>query len=183
MRGRGGQVGPATAPAANGRHGGLPYRLRMMDANYRRRKNIRLSRDIYSKSSLVFSITICTKKKRTIFRKKEWAKKIIKTLKTGPFGNGTECYAYCLMPDHLHLQLSPRDGNLIDLINGWKSYTANLLRKSGLEGSCWQRSFYDHVLRNDEDVKTVAEYIIQNPVRSKLVDRWDQYPYSWHTWM
>ena len=142
-----------------------------MKSDVKRRKKIRLPRQTYSKPNLIFSVTICTKDRRPVFLNEEWANKTIEALKSGPFGKYTQCYAYCLMPDHLHLQISPRDGNLIDLISGWKSYTANFLRKSGLKGSCWQRGFYDHVLRKDEDVRTIAEYIINNPVRSKVVDK------------
>ena len=146
------------------------------------RKNIRLQKEAYSKQNQIFSITICTKDRKSLFQNKKWATVIIDTLKTGPFGKKVKCYAYCLMPDHLHLQISPIDGNLIDQISRWKSYTTNLLQKSGLEGPCWQRSFYDHALRKDEDIKTVAEYIVNNPVRSKLVQNRIDYPFSWHKW-
>ncbi len=149
----------------------------------RRRKNIRLSKEIYSNPNQIFSITICVKNRRPIFKTSAWAEKILDTIKTGPFGKGVNCYSYCLMPDHLHLQISPKNGNLIDLINGWKSYTANLLGKLGLEGPCWQRSFYDHALRKEENIQTVAEYIVNNPVRAGLVKNWKEYPFSWHKWM
>ena len=149
----------------------------------KRRKNIRLAKEIYANPNQIFSIIICVKDRRPIFKNSEWAKETITALKTGPFGKDIKCYSYCLMPDHLHLQLSPKDGNLVDLINGWKSYTANLLNKMGYEGACWQRSFYDHALRRDEDIQTVAEYIVNNPVRKGLVKNWKEYPYSWHKWM
>jgi putative transposase len=87
------------------------------------------------------------------------------------------------MPDHLHLQVAPLQGNLVDLISGWKSFTGNLLRSEGLEGACWQRGFYDHALRKEEDFRTAAEYIVNNPVRAGIVARWREYPYSWHRWM
>ena len=85
-------------------------------------------------------------------------------------------------PNQMHLQVSPIHGDLVDQINRWKSYTTNLLQKSGLEGPCWQRGFYDHALRKDEDIVTVAEYIVNNPVRSKIVENWIDYPFSWHKW-
>ena len=148
----------------------------------KRRKNIRLPKEAYSNPSLIFSITICTNDRKPLFKDRNWAALIINTLKAGPFGKDVKCYAYCLMPDHLHLQLSPIEGNLIDRLSRWKSYTTNLLQKSGLDGPCWQRSFYDHALRNNEDIKTVAEYIVNNPVRSKLAKNWSDYPFSWHKW-
>jgi REP element-mobilizing transposase RayT len=87
------------------------------------------------------------------------------------------------MPDHLHLLISPNGDNLIDFIRRWKSYSANLLNKSGFKGSCWQRGFYDHALRKDEDIQTTAEYIVNNPVRKQITEHWTEYPYSWHKWM
>ena len=148
----------------------------------KQRKNIRLRKEAYSNKNQIFSITICTYDRQALFKNREWATTIIETLTTGPFGKNVKCYAYCLMPDHLHLQLSPIAGNLIDQINGWKSYTTNLLQKSGLQGSCWQKSFYDHALRKDEDIITVADYIVNNPVRSNLVINWTDYAFSWHKW-
>ena len=147
------------------------------------RKNIRLSRNVYEIPSQAFSITICTWNRRALFLNETWAMLVLDSLHSGPFGEQTERYAYCLMPDHLHLLVAPREDNLIDLLNGWKSFTANLLRKNGVEQSCWQRSFYDHALRKEEDIQKVAEYIVNNPVRAGLVTEWRAYPFSWHRWM
>jgi REP element-mobilizing transposase RayT len=87
------------------------------------------------------------------------------------------------MADHLHLLIGPREGNLLDILSRWKSYTGHILRKNGLKEACWQRGFYDHALRNEEDIQKVAEYIVNNPVRKGLVGNWREYPYSWHRWM
>lgn len=149
----------------------------------KRRKNIRLPRESYEISSQIFSITVCTKDRRPLFQSETWAKLILTSLKTGPFGKDTELYAYCLMPDHIHIQLSPLETNLMDLINGWKSFTAKLLRRNGLIGPCWQRGFYDHAIRKEEDIRTVAEYIVNNPVRANLVENWVDYPFSWYRWI
>jgi REP element-mobilizing transposase RayT len=149
----------------------------------KRRKNIRLPRESYEISSQIISITICTKDRRPLFQNETWAKLILTSLKTGPFGKDTELYAYCLMPDHIHIQLSPLETNLMDLINGWKSFTVNLLRRNGLTGPCWQRGFYDHAIRKEEDIRTVAEYIVNNPVRANLVENWVDYPFSWCRWI
>jgi REP element-mobilizing transposase RayT len=148
-----------------------------------KRKNIRLSKEVYATPNQMFSITICTKDRRPLFTNHQWSKDVLETLRTGNFGQETECFAYCLMPDHLHLAIASKGENLIILLNQWKSYTANLLRKKGLEGGCWQRSFYDHALRKEEDIQAVAEYIVQNPARSGLVKEWKEYPFSWHKWM
>ena len=147
------------------------------------RKNIRLPRAQYEIPSRIFSITICTFNRRPLFKNENFARKTIDTLQSGPFGQQTKRYAVCLMPDHLHLMVSPVTGNLMDAIKSWKSYTANLLMKIGVTGPCWQRGFYDHALRKEEDIRVVAEYIANNPVRAGLVNHWQEYPFSWHRWM
>jgi len=42
----------------------------------------------------------------------------------------------------------------------------------------WQKSFYDHVLRQDEDVQHTVNYILGNPVRNQMVEQARDYPYS-----
>jgi REP element-mobilizing transposase RayT len=149
----------------------------------KRRKNIRLARGSYEISSQIFSVTICTRDRRPLFQNETWAKLILTSLRTGPFGKQSKLYAYCLMSDHIHIHLSPLKTNLMDLINGWKSFTANLLRRNGLIGPCWQRGFYDHAIRKEEDIRTVAEYIVNNPVRAGLVENWVNHQFSWHRWI
>jgi REP element-mobilizing transposase RayT len=148
-----------------------------------RRKNIRLPPGLYEKTSQIFSITICTCNRQPLFEDPAWAKAVFDTLSTGSIGRCTTRYAACLMPDHLHLLIAPAAGNLADVLSGWKRYSANRVRRLGLAGKCWQRSFYDHALRTDEDLHAAAEYIVQNPVRAGLVDDWRKYPFAWHRWM
>src|SRR4030042_2127603 len=147
------------------------------------RKNIRLLRESYQISSQIFSITICTQNRRSLFQNEIWTRLILSSLETGSFGKQVERYAYCLMSDHLHLLLSPKESNLVDHINRWKSFSASLLRRNGLKGPCWQRGFYDHALRKEEDIRNTAEYIVNNTVRSGLAKGWVEYPFSWHRWM
>ena len=148
-----------------------------------RRKNIRLQSSAYYNDAQIFSLTICTWRRLPLFKNVAYAAVLIDTLHAGLFAEKSKRYAYCLMPDHLHLLMSPDGVCLIDLINRWKSFTANLIRKEGLLSKCWQRSFYDHALRKDEEIRTTAEYIVHNPVRAGLVNHWREYAYSWHMWM
>jgi len=157
--------------------------LTQQAAMNKRRKNIRLPNEIYELSSQIFSVTICVQDRRPIFKNENWAKTLLDSLNTGLLAKRTEQYAWCLMPDHLHLLISPRGANLSHTLSAWKSYTGHLLRKIGLEGSCWQRGFYDHALRKEEEIQRAAEYIINNPVRKGLVENWRDYPFSWHKWM
>jgi len=81
--------------------------------------------------------------------------------------------AYCFMPDHLHLLvLGDERARLIRLVQHFKQATG--FRHSGL----WQRSFYDRVLRREEDLSDIADYIWSNPVVAGLAGDAREYPHS-----
>jgi hypothetical protein len=42
----------------------------------------------------------------------------------------------------------------------------------------WQKDFYDHIIRADEDLGAQIRYIAHNPVRWGLVPRWPDYPFT-----
>src|ERR1051326_7432319 len=82
-------------------------------------------------------------------------------------------YLVLLMPDHLHALLSfPPSGKPMKLVvRKWKEWTAKEL------GIDWQRDFFEHRLRHDESRREKAEYILQNPIRKKLVTRSQDWPF------
>jgi len=81
------------------------------------------------------------------------------------------------MPDHLHWLLSGH-ADFSSEVCRFKSISTRFAWQQGLRGTIWQRSFYDHVVRRQEDVVRVAEYIAANPVRSRLVENVDEYPFN-----
>ena len=88
-------------------------------------------------------------------------------------------FAYCLMPDHVHLLICPETGvDLVSFVQGLKSKTTRVYWSTGVTGRLWQRGFYDHILREDEDIERVAGYILANPVRAGLAKDITQYPFS-----
>ena len=145
------------------------------------RKKIRLSKELYQRSDQPFSITICTYNNIPLL--KGFGGLIFQEIMKGSLRQKSDLMAVCVMPDHIHLLLAPISENIVDLIGRWKSYTSHLIWKEGHGGMVWQRSFYDHALRKDEDLLKVAEYIVYNPVRKGLVEDWRDYPFSWHKWM
>ena len=84
-----------------------------------------------------------------------------------------ECYV--IMPNHIHILLSiVRDdgrGNpspTVDTVIGWLKYQAtkeiNQLRGSSGD-KIFQRSFFDHIVRNRDDYYEIYKYIYENPIR------------------
>ena len=82
-------------------------------------------------------------------------------------------HLFLLMPDHLHALLSfpPSVKPLQSVVSKWKEWTAKAL------GIGWQRDFFEHRLRHDESRREKADYILQNPVRQKLVERPEDWPF------
>lgn len=145
-------------------------------------KKIRLEGEIYNITDIPCSITICTKDREDIFAKKKMAKAFLNLLREYSDKSEIPVYAYCIMPDHVHslISASSKKG-IVEFVREIKSLSTRLLWKYGYTGKIWQTSFYDHFLRKHEDLKTTARYIINNPVRAGLVERWDNYEFcgSW----
>ncbi len=49
----------------------------------------------------------------------------------------------------------------------------------GRTGPFWQKESYDHYIRNDQELKNVINYIINNPVKAGLVDDWSKWPWTY----
>jgi len=82
-------------------------------------------------------------------------------------------HLFLIMPDHVHALLSfPPSGKPIKLIvTKWKEWTAKQI------GIDWQLDFFEHRLRHEESRRQKADYILQNPVRQKLVSRPEDWPW------
>ncbi|MCX6807390.1 MAG: hypothetical protein NTZ80_01085 [Patescibacteria group bacterium] len=92
---------------------------------------------------------------------------------------------WIVMPNHVHgiiwienntvgnchgnsLQnIKPRRFQLIPIIiNHFKSAVTREIRRQNLDVNfAWQKSFYDRIIRDDDELNRIREYIIQNPVK------------------
>ena len=104
---------------------------------------------------------------------------LIEELECETSGEGFLLYAYCFMPDHVHLLLFPEGvQDVVSFIQSYKSKTTRIYWKTGKKGRLWQHGFYDRILRQEENIKQVARYILDNPVRKGLIDDVHEYPFS-----
>jgi REP element-mobilizing transposase RayT len=97
-----------------------------------------------------------------------------------------QLHAAVIMPDHVHLLLTPlrdQEGWPIGLPAAMKalkgSSARSINRLAGRVGPVWQEESFDHALRSDESFSQKLEYIRQNPVRSGLVRKPEEYPWLW----
>ena len=117
-------------------------------------------------------IVLGTYKSRPLFREPALAAPLFAIV-----ADHSQTRACCLMPDHLHWLIADA-ARMQQLAESFKSYSTYVARTLGHGPELWQRSYRDHLLRDEEDVRRVAEYIIQNPVRGGLVDEAHEYPYQ-----
>ena len=125
---------------------------------------------------LVAHITIVTRARQPILEG-ETAQLVLTYLNESVYCYRAELHAYCLMPDHAHLLLGIPDGiSLQDLVRHFKQ-TSGFALKQRLGCQPWQISYYDRILRREESISDVAEYIWHNPVDAGIAASRHDYPF------
>jgi putative transposase len=155
-----------------------------MGSPYPVRRRIRLGRASYGAGQCFF-LTISTHLRAPIFRSyPELADEVTDIIVHTASERKTLLFAWCLMPDHLHLLA--KDADIVELVRLVKGRATPLLRRRESKRRLWQRSFYDHGLRADESIRRVTQYIFENPVRRQMVDCPSDYRWSgsnvWPHW-
>jgi REP element-mobilizing transposase RayT len=92
-------------------------------------------------------------------------------------------FEYVVMPSHVHLFFELLQGSLKDVLEQFKSWTGSQAgRLLGVHGErFWQKEWFDHWSRSDEEDERIVQYIRHNPVKAGLVDDYRKWPYgSWH---
>jgi len=77
---------------------------------------------------------------------------------------------YVVMPNHVHVLVIPREGNVIGtILRSWKSYSGRAINaREGLTGRLWQKESFDHVVRSRRQLDRFRRYIEENPVKARL---------------
>lgn len=85
--------------------------------------------------------------------------------------------AWVVLPDHVHLLVDPGEENLSLLMRRLKlSFSSLYRRQADLRyGRAWENRFWDHVIRNQDDMNRHIDYIHYNPVKHGLVTD----PFAW----
>ncbi len=159
-----------------------------MENTLPQRKKNRLQNRDYSECGVYF-LTICAAERKNYFWRSVGA--IIDRPQDVPLSHygriveaavqsipeiypAVEIDAYVIMPDHIHLLLlvhaddrgrpmvAPTVGRLI------KQFKGAVTKQVG--APIWQKSFFDHVIRNKQDYEEHVKYIYENPLRWQYRD-------------
>jgi putative transposase len=100
-------------------------------------------------------------------------------LRSGAEKSGTAVWAYCLMPNHVHLIVVPRhaDGLREMFADAHRKYTNFVNWRQGWTGHLWQGRF-GSVAMDEDHLGEALRYVAQNPVRARLVERPQDWPHS-----
>ena len=62
-------------------------------------------------------------------------------------------------------QFGPQSHNLASIIRGFKGASTKQIHVEGFMTFAWQPRFYDHIIRDENDLNRIREYIINNPIK------------------
>ena len=128
-----------------------------------KRKEIRLKSYDYRSNGYYF-ITICTNRGKPYIKKyKEIIERILLSLPER--FSGLKIDWYILMPTHLHMifVFNETKKDLSEII---RSFKALVTRNTRIK--FWQRNYYEHVIRNENVLLKIREYIQNNPLAERI---------------
>jgi putative transposase len=150
----------------------------MIKEQLRQRKTSPRLENFDYRGSYAYSVTCSTEQKKPYFKQEAIVDNILLILKETSIETEFDIYAYCFMPDHLHLLLvGTEDSSLHRFMKLFKQRSSFFFRKA-YDNSLWQRSYYDHVIRKEETLNDIILYIFNNPVRKGLVTDYKDYTFS-----
>jgi REP-associated tyrosine transposase len=123
-----------------------------------------------------YFLTFCTEQRRLVFTCGAAVGPVLEQIRQSSTRHGFANLAYCFMPDHVHLLLEGRreDADLCPCVSDAKQRSGFEFRQSA-PYRLWQTGYYDHVLRDEDNVFAVVRYIFENPVRAGLASGVGEY--------
>ena len=125
-----------------------------------------------------YHVTTCTEARRPVFCDFASARLLVAEMRSLHEEERVSSLAWVIMPDHLHwlFQLGERE-TLSAIVKRIKARSAIAIGQLiGRGQPIWQRGYYDHAVRRDEDIQAMARYIVANPLRAGLVKHIGDYP-------
>ena len=144
-----------------------------------------LRRGRYSHVNQVYCVSTVTRDRRPLFTDITTSRLLLRELRCLHDDGHVVSLAWVVMPDHLHwmIQLN-QHWSLSKVVKTLKARSARAInRHLCLQGGLWQRAFYDHAARKEEDTRQRARYIVANPLRAGLVRDIGSYPHWDCFWM
>ena len=133
----------------------------------------------------VYLVTTVTEARAPLFTDFRLARLAIRALQAPDAANTCRTLAFVLMPDHLHWPLELRAASLSSVVGRVKAKAAAAInRETGSPGvPRWQKGFHDHAVRQQEDLATLARYVVANPLQAGIARRVGGYSHWDAVWV
>ncbi|SNS36813.1 putative transposase [Granulicella rosea] len=123
-----------------------------------------------------FFVTSVTASRRRLFQVEQNALLLMNVMQENRAKGRFRLHAFVIMPDHIHLILTPAVDvpleKALQYIKGGFSFRL----KSKLE--VWEKSFAEHRIKDAMDYRHHSNYLERNPVRKRLAERAEEFPFS-----
>ncbi|OFZ65777.1 MAG: transposase [Betaproteobacteria bacterium RBG_16_56_24] len=140
-------------------------------------KNLRKGR--VSLPNHAYLATIVTASRKPVFASFGAARVAVGCFHDRDVMRHAQTLAFVVKPDHVHWLFQLEEcGSLSATVRLYKAKVSLILQQQ-----IWRRGFHDHALRDDEDLREIARYIIANPLRAGLVKHIGEYPHWDAMWL
>ncbi len=138
-------------------------------------------RRYYLPNAIVF-ITQVVQDRAPVFRNPAHIELLLSILRRVQTLHPFAMLAYTFMPDHFHLLIRPTgNSNFSQIMHSLKvNFTRAYKSELEIDGSMkfWQKRFWEHTIRDENDLERHMDYIHYNPVKHGLVQRPQDWVYS-----
>jgi REP element-mobilizing transposase RayT len=142
----------------------------------RRRRKHHLAAEVFEGQNHIVTLTLCTA------RRVRWlARPAIAAIareEVLALHDAHPIIGFCIMPDHVHLLMANSGATLGTIVGRFKARTSLQVHRLESDLELWQDDYWDHIVRREEGLYKVLQYILLNPVRAGLVANWWEYGWS-----
>ena len=138
----------------------------------------------HSERGRLYLLTSITQQRRPIFKDFYLGRLVVEQFRQAHEDGIVMSKAWVVMPDHFHWLVELKDKTLAEVMCRVKSRSSVMVNQACRStGRLWQKGYHDRALRDEEDIKDIARYIIKNPIRARLTTRIGDYPLWDACWM
>ncbi|MGD1996805.1 MAG: transposase [Anaerolineae bacterium] len=135
----------------------------------------------YVPGAIVF-ITQVVQHREPVFQNRDCLELLLVTLRRVKTLHPFSMLGYVFLPDHFHLLIKPTGkSNFSQIMHSLKpNFTKAYKRMMGITGPVkfWQKRFWDHIIRDEAELRRTLDYVHYNPVKHGLATRPEDWKHS-----
>ncbi|MDR9754027.1 transposase [Pseudomonas sp. SZMC_28357] len=144
----------------------------------------RLRHGRFSEPGRAYMVTTVVHQRMPLFQDWRLGRLLVAELKRVHDEGQVDSLAFVVMPNHMHWLVQLRNQDLAPVMQTIKSRsTLSINRAIDRSGAFWQSGYHDRAIRDGEDLRPFADYLLANPLRAGLVTDLADYPLWDASWL